>query len=155
MGIVYIILTEFLIAGLEYNAITSVRTADTAYILESNSSTTSRDEMWNSINLDRLVVVLDDEEVEHFGLPKSDPFIWDQTKHTYSISVYHQLHCLVYESPSKAYRLIYYSVPNLHDIPHRNFFTQGYQKKKRIFLELRPLSIWFIASIPCVRMSCV
>jgi len=80
---------------LEPNTIQTLRTADNAYVkAPSSPNDTSRDEMWASMNLDRIVVALDHEEARHLGLPKSTNFIWDDTKEYFGINAYHQLHCL-------------------------------------------------------------
>ncbi|KAF4618395.1 hypothetical protein G7Y89_g14907 [Cudoniella acicularis] len=79
-----------------YNSIqTSIR-QNTPYSSLPNISDSMRDEMWNSINIDRAVVVIDQKEVERLGLPADEAqrFIWDSTKRVYVVNAFHQLHCL-------------------------------------------------------------
>jgi len=94
--------TRTVFANLEYDAIQIARTADNPYTIErSDLRNASRDENWDSINVDRTVVVIDHKEARRLGLPKSSNYVWDDTKGMYIINVYHQLHCL-----KKLYRRI-------------------------------------------------
>lgn len=107
------------VADLEPNTIQTLRTADNAYVkAPSSPNDTSRDEMWASMNLDRIVVALDHEEARHLGLPKSTNFIWDDTKEYFGINAYHQLHCLVCELPLPLPEFLAYTLgtaKSLHD----------------------------------------
>lgn len=50
--------------------------------------------LWDDIDFDSGFIALDYEYAEAKGLPKSQPFPWDDTKGIYLINAYHSLHCL-------------------------------------------------------------
>lgn len=50
--------------------------------------------LWDDIDFDSGFIALDYKYAESKGLPKSQPFPWDDTKGIYLINAYHSLHCL-------------------------------------------------------------
>jgi len=81
-------------AGLEYNAIGTPITYEGIYSIGPDGNETARDELWEAINIDRSVIVLDQEEAQRLGLEATDTFAWDSTKKVYIVNAFHQLHCL-------------------------------------------------------------
>jgi len=65
---------------------------DTIYAHSKNN--TFRDQLWDGIDIDRSVIALDHDEAALLGLPRSQNFVWDETKGIYIINAYHQLHCI-------------------------------------------------------------
>jgi hypothetical protein len=61
----------------------------------SSNNKTLANELWDSINLDALEVVLSPEYVAEHSLDESTPFPWDPERHIYFLKVFHSLHCLV------------------------------------------------------------
>lgn len=51
---------------------------------------TLRDELWSPINIDRSVIVLDQEEAERLGLEDTEIFVWNPTKRVYVVNAFHQ-----------------------------------------------------------------
>ncbi|KAH8703976.1 hypothetical protein BGW36DRAFT_313409 [Talaromyces proteolyticus] len=59
-----------------------------------SSNMTLADQMWESLDVDSVLIAVTPEWAENKGLPDSKPFLWDKTKRVYYIKVFHQLHCL-------------------------------------------------------------
>jgi hypothetical protein len=51
--------------------------------------------MWEAIDTNPIAVALDNEWAKQHGLPEAGPFPWDNSKGTYFVKAFHQLHCLV------------------------------------------------------------
>jgi hypothetical protein len=51
--------------------------------------------MWEAIDTNPIAVALDNEWARQHGLPEAGPFPWDNSKGTYFVKAFHQLHCLV------------------------------------------------------------
>lgn len=52
--------------------------------------------MWESLNLDAMVIAPTNEWAQEVGLTDSWEFPWDPTRRKiYFLKVYHQIHCLV------------------------------------------------------------
>lgn len=56
---------------------------------------THSDKMWDSINLDAMVIAPTIEWAQDMGLTDSWDFPWDPKRKIYFMKVIHQLHCLV------------------------------------------------------------
>ena len=65
-----------------------------------HENNTARDELWETLAIDRGAVAVDQETIEKHDLPDSMVFPWDTTKKVYIINAYHQLHCLVRNPPN-------------------------------------------------------
>lgn len=56
---------------------------------------TLQSELWNLIDADRGIILMDQEHIDELGLDDSQSFPWDPSKKVYLVNAYHQLHCLV------------------------------------------------------------
>ena len=54
-----------------------------------------RDALWGALDISPGTIALSDEFAAQNGLPRSQRFPWDETKGTYIIGAFHQMHCLV------------------------------------------------------------
>ncbi|PYI24195.1 hypothetical protein BO99DRAFT_428464 [Aspergillus violaceofuscus CBS 115571] len=82
--------TSELPAGLAYDVPTRY-SLSTDYTSDNQTLATY---MWDSLNLDSMVIAPTIEWAEAMGLPDSWDFPWDPTRKIYFVKVYHQLHCL-------------------------------------------------------------
>lgn len=51
--------------------------------------------LWDAIDFDSGFIALPYGYAAAKGLPRAQPFPWDNTKGIYLVNVYHSLHCLV------------------------------------------------------------
>lgn len=54
-----------------------------------------RDALWGALDISPGTIALSDEYAAQNGLPRSQRFPWDESKGTYIIGAFHQMHCLV------------------------------------------------------------
>lgn len=54
-----------------------------------------RDALWGALDISPGTIALSDEFAAQNGLPRSQRFPWDETKGTYIIGAFHQMHCLI------------------------------------------------------------
>ena len=54
-----------------------------------------RDALWGALDISPGTIALSDEFAAQNGLPRSQRFPWDESKGTYIIGAFHQMHCLV------------------------------------------------------------
>ncbi|KAK1139856.1 hypothetical protein N8T08_011101 [Aspergillus melleus] len=64
---------------------------DTEY---TSSNETHADYMWDSLNIDPMIIAPTLEWAESMNLPASWVFPWDPNRRIYFVKVFHQLHCL-------------------------------------------------------------
>ena len=54
-----------------------------------------RDALWGALDISPGTIALSDDFAAQNGLPRSQRFPWDNSKGTYIIGTFHQMHCLV------------------------------------------------------------
>ena len=56
---------------------------------------THAEALWDAIDIDTGMIALPYEFAEEKGLPRSQPFPWDESKGIYYLNSFHSIHCLV------------------------------------------------------------
>ncbi|MCJ1357969.1 MAG: hypothetical protein MMC33_007966 [Icmadophila ericetorum] len=90
-----------------------------AYTIEDgydDMNETVRSEYWDAINYDSGSLALSYEYTARMGLPKAQPFPWDESKGLYFLSAHHSIHCakIVHQTLTE----LYDGVPNSYPMGH-------------------------------------
>ena len=63
------------------------------------------DTYWDNLNVDAGIVSLPLDWAMEMGLPRAQPFPWDNTRSIYLLNGYHNVHCLVSQNPAYVSRI--------------------------------------------------